>query len=130
MCNVFQITRTMRQNNKTVFGWESRDQTFKMGPVYLSTSWKAVSTGAPEQEPQRVQGGLWPSPKASLWQVELSSPHQHLFACKPYPMHPESVTNLRACTLQLDRSEMFTELYRDKKKEEGDRGGPKDKRGK
>ena len=96
MCNVFQITRTMRQNNKTVFGWESRDQTFKMGPVYLSTSWKAVSTGAPEQEPQRVQGGLWPSPKASLWQVELSSPHQHLFACKPYPMHPESVTNLQA----------------------------------
>ena len=30
---------------------------------------------------------------------------------------------------QLDRSEMFTELYRDEKKEEGDRGGQKDKRG-
>ena len=27
------------------------------------------------------------------------------------------------------RSEMFTELYRDEKKEEGDRGGQKDKRG-
>ena len=27
------------------------------------------------------------------------------------------------CTPQLDRSEMFTELYRDEKKEEGDRGG-------
>ena len=34
------------------------------------------------------------------------------------------------CTPQLDRSEMFTELYRDEKKEEGDRGGQKDKRGK
>ena len=33
------------------------------------------------------------------------------------------------CTPQLDRSEMFTELYRDEKKEEGDRGGQKDKRG-
>ena len=32
-------------------------------------------------------------------------------------------------TPQLDRSEMFTELYRDEKKEEGDRGGQKDKRG-
>ena len=29
------------------------------------------------------------------------------------------------CTPQLDRSEMFTELYRDEKKEEGDRGGQK-----
>ena len=33
------------------------------------------------------------------------------------------------CTPQLDRSEMFTELYRDEKKEEGDRGGQKDKGG-
>ena len=33
------------------------------------------------------------------------------------------------CTPQLDRSEMFTEIYRDEKKEEGDRGGQKDKRG-
>ena len=33
------------------------------------------------------------------------------------------------CTPQLDGSEMFTELYRDEKKEEGDRGGQKDKRG-
>ena len=33
------------------------------------------------------------------------------------------------CTPQLDRSEMFTELYREEKKEEGDRGGQKDKRG-
>lgn len=95
----------MRQNNKTVFGWESRDQTFKMGPVYLSTSWKAVSTGAPAQEPQRVQGGLWPSPEASLWQVELSSPHHHLFAWKPYPMHPESVTNLQAAGLRIHKNQ-------------------------
>ena len=34
------------------------------------------------------------------------------------------------CTPQLDRSEMFTELYREEKKEAGDRGGQKDKRGK
>ena len=33
------------------------------------------------------------------------------------------------CTPQLDRSEMFTELYREEKTEEGDRGGQKDKRG-
>ena len=32
------------------------------------------------------------------------------------------------CTPQLDRSEMFTELYREEKKEEGDRGGQEDKR--
>ena len=32
------------------------------------------------------------------------------------------------CTPQLDRSEMFMELYREKK-EEGDRGGQEDKRG-
>ena len=31
-------------------------------------------------------------------------------------------------TPQLDHSEMFTELYREEKKEEGDRGGQKDKR--
>ena len=31
---------------------------------------------------------------------------------------------------QLDHSEMFTELYREEKKEAGDRGGQKDKRGK
>ena len=30
------------------------------------------------------------------------------------------------CTPQLDHSEMFTELYRQEKKEEGDRGGQKD----
>ena len=33
------------------------------------------------------------------------------------------------CTSQLDHSEMFMELYRTEKKEEGDRGGQKDKRG-
>ena len=33
------------------------------------------------------------------------------------------------CTPQLDRSEMFTELYREEKKEEGDRGGQEDKSG-
>ena len=33
------------------------------------------------------------------------------------------------CTPQLDCSEMFTELYREEKKEEGDRGGQEDKRG-
>ena len=32
------------------------------------------------------------------------------------------------CTPQLDRSEMFMELYREEKKEEGDRGGQEDKR--
>ena len=32
------------------------------------------------------------------------------------------------CTPQLDHSEMFTELYREEKKEQGDRGGQKDKR--
>ena len=34
------------------------------------------------------------------------------------------------CTPQLDRSELFTELYKEEKKEEGDRGGQKDTRGK
>ena len=29
----------------------------------------------------------------------------------------------------LDRSEMFMELYREEKREEGDRGGQEDKRG-
>ena len=33
------------------------------------------------------------------------------------------------CTPQLDLSEMFMELYREEKKEEGDRGGQEDKRG-
>jgi len=33
------------------------------------------------------------------------------------------------CTPQLDRSELFTELYREEKKEEGDRGGQEDKNG-
>jgi len=33
------------------------------------------------------------------------------------------------CTPQLDRSEKFTELYREEKKEEGDRGSQEDKRG-
>ena len=33
------------------------------------------------------------------------------------------------CTPQLDRSELFTELYGEEKKEEGDRGGQKDKGG-
>ena len=67
-----------------------------MGPS--SISWKEVSTGAPAQESQRVQGGLWSSPEASLWQVggQLSPPPHHLFAWKPHPMHPESVTNLQA----------------------------------
>ena len=32
------------------------------------------------------------------------------------------------CTLQLDRSEMFMELYREEKREEGDRGGQEDNR--
>ena len=34
------------------------------------------------------------------------------------------------CSPQLDHSEMFTELYREEKREEGDRGGQEDKRGK
>ena len=33
------------------------------------------------------------------------------------------------CTPKLDHSEMFTELYREEKREEGDRGGQEDKRG-
>ena len=33
------------------------------------------------------------------------------------------------CTPQLDHSEMFTELYREEKREEGDRGGQEDKGG-
>ena len=33
------------------------------------------------------------------------------------------------CTPQLDRSEIFTELYREEKEEEGDRGGREDKEG-
>ena len=33
------------------------------------------------------------------------------------------------CTSQLDHSEMFTELYREEKREEGDRLGQEDKRG-
>ena len=33
-------------------------------------------------------------------------------------------------TAQLDRSEMFMELYREETREEGDRGGQEDKRGK
>ena len=32
------------------------------------------------------------------------------------------------CTPQLDRSEMFMELYREEKREEGDRVGQEDKR--
>ena len=34
------------------------------------------------------------------------------------------------CTPQLDRSEMFMELYREEKEEAGYRGCQKDKRGK
>ena len=33
------------------------------------------------------------------------------------------------CTPQLDHSEMFMELYREEKREEGDRGGQEDKGG-
>ena len=33
------------------------------------------------------------------------------------------------CTPQLDQSEMFTELYREKKREDGDRGDQEDKKG-
>ena len=33
------------------------------------------------------------------------------------------------CTPQLDRSEMFMELYREEKRKEGDRGGQEDKGG-
>ena len=33
------------------------------------------------------------------------------------------------CTPQLDLSEMFIELYREEKREEGDRGGQEDKGG-
>ena len=33
------------------------------------------------------------------------------------------------CTPKLDHSEMFTELYREEKREEGDRGGQEDKGG-
>ena len=32
------------------------------------------------------------------------------------------------CTPQLDHSEMFKDLYREEKREEGDRGGQEDKR--
>ena len=47
----------------------------------------------------------------------------------------ESVENKLAsnhflmCTPQLDHSEMFMELYREEKREEGDRGGQEDKGG-
>ena len=37
--------------------------------------------------------------------------------------------HLLMCTPQLDHSEMFMELYREEKREEGDRGGQEDKRG-
>ena len=33
------------------------------------------------------------------------------------------------CSPSLDSSEMFTELHREEKREEGDRGGQEDKRG-
>ena len=33
------------------------------------------------------------------------------------------------CAPSLDCSEMFTELYREEKREEGDRGGQENKRG-
>ena len=33
------------------------------------------------------------------------------------------------CTLQMDCSELLTELYREEKREEGDRGSQEDKRG-
>ena len=33
------------------------------------------------------------------------------------------------CAPQSDCSEMFTELYREEKRQEGDRGGQEDKRG-
>ena len=33
------------------------------------------------------------------------------------------------CSPQLDPSEMFMELHREEKREEGDRGGQEDKRG-
>ena len=33
------------------------------------------------------------------------------------------------CTPQLDRSEMFMELYREEKRKDGDRGGQEDKEG-
>ena len=33
------------------------------------------------------------------------------------------------CAPHLDRSEMFTELYKEEKREEGDRGGQEDKGG-
>ena len=42
--------------------------------------------------------------------------------------HPEDEVRFYG-TPQLDRSELFTELYRKEKKEEGDRGGHEDKRG-
>ena len=32
------------------------------------------------------------------------------------------------CTPQLDHSEMFTEIYREEKRDEADRGGQEDKR--
>ena len=34
------------------------------------------------------------------------------------------------CAPHLDRSEVFMELYREEEREEVDRGGPEDKRGK
>ena len=47
---------------------------------------------------------------------------------RPYKL--SKVSYFLMCTPQLDCSEMFTELYREEKKEAGDRGGQKDKRGK
>ena len=41
----------------------------------------------------------------------------------------EESNHFLMCTPQLDHSEMFTELNREEKKEEGDRGGQKGKRG-
>jgi len=39
-----------------------------------------------------------------------------------------AINHFLMCTPQLDHSEMFTELYREEKREEEDRGGQEDKR--
>ena len=41
----------------------------------------------------------------------------------------EESNHFLMCTPQLERSEMFMELYREEKQEEVDRGGQEDKRG-
>ena len=41
----------------------------------------------------------------------------------------QAINHFLMCTPQLDCSEMFMELFREEKREEGDRDGQEDKRG-